>query len=170
MEKMSCNLRFGDAFRGINRYRVDARGRLTVPPKFREIIETQHDGKLFITMDLKGLAVCVHPYGFAEEIYEKAQKLSAHENKVARAIREFILPGEECEPDAQGRLLIPQILRESAGIAVSKDAVVVGKGSRFDVWNAEKWQQQRELWKEETSAAQPEDFKAVLTVLGRLDL
>ncbi len=166
----SNSFRLKDAFQGINKYRVDARGRLTVPTKFREIIDGKYGGKLFITMNVMGMSICVYPYSLAEEMYENSPNVAAHGDTVSTGFNEFVLPGEECEPDAQGRLLIPLMLRESAGIAVNQDAVVVGKGTRFDVWNAEKWQLQRELWKKEISVAKPEEFKSVLTALGMSNL
>ena len=169
IEKPSSRLRLKDAFQGINKYRVDARGRLNIPTKFREIIAGKYGGKLFITMDLTGMSVSVYPYILAEEMYENSLNVPAYGDKVGTVFNEFVLSGEECEPDAQGRLLIPFMLRDSAGIAENQDAVVVGKGTRFNVWNAEKWQRQRELWKKDIAVATPENFKSVLSVLGKFD-
>ena len=59
-------------------------------------------------------------------------------NAAGRKFSRFLLAGATtCEVDKQGRILLPAILREFAGI--EKDAVLVGVGSRIEIWSKDKW-------------------------------
>ena len=108
-------------FMGEYSHTVDAKGRLIVPSRFREQL-----GDEFVVT--KGLDGCL----FA---YEKALPLT---NANARKFTRFFLAGAStCEVDRQGRILIPSVLREFAGI--EKEAVLVGVGSRIEIWSKEAW-------------------------------
>ena len=111
---------------------VDAKGRLIVPSKFREQL-----GDEFVVT--KGLDGCLFAYENTEwkALEEKLHALPLT-NKSARKFARFFLAGASaCEVDKQGRILLPSILREFAGI--DKDAVLVGVGSRIEIWSKESW-------------------------------
>lgn len=114
------------------RHTLDAKGRLVVPSKVREELGT----KFVIT---KAFDQCL--YIFPEEPWKKfvgkINDLPASQEKVRRVQRRFIGSSQECEPDKQGRFLIPTNLREYAQI--TKDVVLVGLSDRFEVWSQEKW-------------------------------
>ena len=111
---------------------VDAKGRLIIPSKFREIL-----GEEFVIS--KGMDGCLFVYA-NEDWKAFEQKLTSLPliNKEARQFARFFLAGAaQVEVDKQGRILLPANLREFAGL--DKDVVLVGVGSRIEIWRKEKW-------------------------------
>jgi protein mraZ len=111
---------------------IDAKGRLIVPVKFREIL-----GDNFIVT--KGLDGCLFVYPNDEWTrFEEKLKSLPLTNKNARQFTRFFLAGAAaCEVDKQGRILLPQVLREFASL--EKDVVLVGVASRIEIWSRERW-------------------------------
>ncbi len=120
-------------FMGEYNHTMDAKGRLIVPAKFREA-----GGDKFIVT--KGLDECL--FVFTEEKWSAVVESISHmplTHKNARAFsRFFIGSAGECEVDKQGRILIPGTLRTYA--CLEKDVVLVGVGSRVEIWNREAWE------------------------------
>ena len=121
-------------FMGEYNHTVDAKGRLIVPSKFREqlgdefVVTTGPDGCLFVYENTEWKA-----------LEEKLHALPLT-NANARKFSRFFLAGSTtCEVDKQGRILLPAVLRDFAGI--DKEAVLVGVGSRIEIWNREAWNQ-----------------------------
>lgn len=112
---------------------VDAKGRLIVPSKFREQL-----GDEFVVT--KGMDGCLFVYA-NEDWTAFEQKLTSLPliNKEARKFARFFLAGAaQVEVDKQGRILLPANLREFAGL--DKDVVLVGVGSRIEIWSRENWE------------------------------
>ena len=111
---------------------LDAKGRLIMPAKIREDI-----GEKFIIT--KGLDGCL--FGFSQNEwtnFEEKLKTLPLTNKNARDFVRFFLSGAiECEIDKQGRFLIASNLREYG--ALEKEAVIIGVGTRIEIWNKDKW-------------------------------
>lgn len=111
---------------------IDAKGRLIIPTKYRELL-----GEEFVMT--KGLDGClfVFPMDAWEEFETKLRKLPLT-NKNARAFSRFFVAGAAtCEFDKQGRILVPQTLREFA--CLDKDVVLAGNLDRIEIWSKEKW-------------------------------
>ena len=124
--------RVTNMFMGEYNHTVDAKGRLIVPSKFREQL-----GDEFVVT--KGFDSCLFVYGNPEWA-EMEKKLTALPvtNASARKLTRFFLAGATtCEVDKQGRILIPSVLRDYAGI--EKEAVLVGTGSHLEIWSKERW-------------------------------
>lgn len=119
-------------FMGEYSHTIDAKGRLIVPAKFREIL-----GDNFIVT--KGLDGCLFVYPNDEWTrFEEKLKSLPLTNKNARQFTRFFLAGAAaCEVDKQGRILLPQVLREFASL--EKDVVLVGVASRIEIWSRERW-------------------------------
>lgn len=113
---------------------LDVKGRLIMPSKLREDM-----GEKFIVT--KGLDGCL--FGFSKNEwhnFEEKLKTLPLTNKNARDFVRFFLSGAtECEIDKQGRFLIASNLREYANM--EKDVVIIGVGTRLEIWNREKWKQ-----------------------------
>ncbi|MFG6355538.1 MAG: division/cell wall cluster transcriptional repressor MraZ [Acetatifactor sp.] len=112
---------------------VDTKGRLIVPSKFREQL-----GDEFVVT--KGMDGCLFVYA-NEDWTAFEQKLTSLPliNKEARKFARFFLAGAaQVEVDKQGRILLPANLREFAGL--DKDVVLVGVGSRIEIWSRENWE------------------------------
>ena len=111
---------------------LDAKGRLIMPSRLREDI-----GEKFIVT--KGLDGCL--FGFSQKEwtnFEEKLKTLPLTNKNARDFVRFFLSGAtECDIDKQGRFLITSNLREYA--TLEKDAIIIGVGTRIEIWNREKW-------------------------------
>jgi len=120
-------------FIGEYSHSVDTKGRVSVPAKFREEL-----GERFILT--KGLDNCLFIYSMDEwSILENKLKQLPLTNRDARAFVRFFFSGAtECELDTQGRIRIPTNLREHA--ILEKDAVIIGVGTRIEIWSNEEWQ------------------------------
>ncbi len=119
-------------FMGEYNHTIDSKGRLIVPAKFREVL-----GDEFVVT--KGLDGCLFVYPDIEwQIFEEKLKTLPLTNKNARQFTRFFLAGAAaCEVDKQGRILLPQVLREFAEL--EKDVVLVGVASRIEIWSKERW-------------------------------
>lgn len=121
-------------FMGEYNHTIDAKGRLIVPSRFREIL-----GDAFVVT--KGLDGCLFVYDNEEwKLFEEKLRALPITNKEARQFVRFFLAGAaEVEVDKQGRILIPNVLREFAEI--TKDVVLVGVGSRIEIWSRERFEE-----------------------------
>ncbi|EHI99576.1 Protein mraZ [Clostridium sp. DL-VIII] len=124
-------------FIGEYQHALDPKNRIIVPAKLRDGL----GNKFVIT---KGLDGCLYAYPLEEwEILENKLKTLPLTNKDARAFVRFFFSGAcEIELDKQGRGLIPQNLKEYAGI--EKDIVSIGVLSRVEIWSREKWNEYNE--------------------------
>lgn len=120
-------------FMGEYNHTIDAKGRLIVPSKFREAL-----GDTFVVT--KGLDGCLFVYDNQEwNAFEEKLKSLPITNKEARQFARFFLAGAaEVEVDKQGRILVPNILREFAQI--NKDVVLIGVASRIEIWSKERFE------------------------------
>lgn len=119
-------------FMGEYNHTIDTKGRLIIPSKFREAL-----GDTFVVT--KGLDGCLFVYDNEEwSAFEEKLKTLPITNKEARQFVRFFLAGAaEVEVDKQGRILVPNILREFAQI--SKDVVLIGVASRIEIWSKERF-------------------------------
>ncbi len=120
-------------FMGEYNHTIDTKNRLIIPSKFREAL-----GDEFVVT--KGLDGCLFVYdneAWAE--FEEKLKNLPLTNKEARTFVRFFLAGAaSVEVDKQGRILVPSVLKEFAGI--NKDVVLVGVASRIEIWSRERWE------------------------------
>ena len=110
-------------------HNIDAKGRLFIPaPLRKELGQTFH-----VTV---GQDHCLSVYSDAswDAFMAKLKELSYNEVKKLRALFAY---AADCEPDAQGRILIPAKLREYAGL--TREVVVVGSYDRAEIWSADRW-------------------------------
>ncbi len=120
-------------FMGEYNHTIDAKGRLIVPSKFREAL-----GDTFVVT--KGLDGCLFVYDNEEwQAFEEKLKSLPITNKEARQFARFFLAGAaEVEVDKQGRILVPNILREFAQIR--KYVLLIGVASRIEIWSKERFE------------------------------
>lgn len=114
---------------------IDAKGRLAIPARFREVAGA--GARLVVTR--KVLDPCLEVYTEADwrDFMERLQNLSQVKPE-ARRYRRLVYSGAEaCNLDRQGRILLPAHLREYAGL--DREAVVVGHGTTFEIWDAARW-------------------------------
>ncbi len=119
----------GHVFRGEHHYSLDDKGRVVIPPKFRRSLGTT----VVVT---RGLDECVAVYA-PTEWAKNEKKLQAQAVARRDFVRFMLSSAEDVELDRQGRISIPQHLREYAKI--EREAVVVGVGSRIEIWGLVSW-------------------------------
>jgi MraZ protein len=113
-----------DRLRGSAETTVDEKGRFKVPVKFREPIESAFGPEFFVT-SISGVDVLIYPMPVWNVFEEKLAALPAVHRGKMKFQERFNTFGQECRMDAQGRLLIPSLLRDTSGI--SGDALVLGQ-------------------------------------------
>lgn len=123
-------------FRGRYEHSIDAKGRLSVPSKFREILVANYDERLILT----NFDNCLWAYPVREWklVEEKVAALPQFKPEVKALQRFFISAASECPLDPNGRIIVPNTLRRYGGLM--KDVVMVGMTKRIEIWARERWQ------------------------------
>ena len=132
---------------------IDAKGRLSIPTKFRDSL-----GQEFVIS--KGMDGCLFVYANEDWIAfeQKLRELPKFTVKQTRTFSRYFLAGAaQVELDKQGRILVPPHLREFAGL--EKDVVLVGVGDRVEIWSKENWEAANE-------AVDMDDIAAAMEELG----
>jgi MraZ protein len=128
-------------FRGNHPTRVDEKGRLKVPSEFKRVIDEKYAQKFYIT-SLDGIVAQVYPFEEWERIEQKLASLSTFNPTKKKFLNRTNYYGQVVEMDGQGRLLIPQILRESAQIR--GEVAVLGNLTYLEVRNMEAFRKEIE--------------------------
>ncbi len=123
-------------FRGQSVNRLDAKGRLRVPTKYREVLQNHYSDALIITIMDECLMAC--PPEIWEEIEAKVRDFSLIHPDQRAFMRRFISSAEECEFDDQGRILIPPVLRKKAYL--EQEVMLAGMLKSFEIWNKVLWE------------------------------
>ncbi|MFW6114750.1 MAG: division/cell wall cluster transcriptional repressor MraZ [Thermodesulfobacteriota bacterium] len=132
-----------DFFEGRSRHSLDEKGRLAIPARFKEVLEKRGDSSLVVT----NLNNCLVAFAGDDwqRIKEKAASLPMFDAAANIYFRYFVSGAVACSLK-QGRILIPQDLRELAQL--KKEVVLVGHLNRFEIWDKEKWEEEFERAKE----------------------
>lgn len=149
-------------FIGTYEHSLDSKGRVSLPARFRETLNGQGDPRLVITTNIDASGSCLVAYTYSEWIafQDKIQDLPQFDEAVIRLKRLHIAGACECLPDRQGRILIPPMLRDYAGL---ENAVVfAGLGTTIEIWDRKRWDTEREQAKA--------DLPAINDTLARLGL
>ncbi len=118
---------------GEYRHTIDDKGRVSIPVKFRNEL-----GNVFVIS--KGIGEdCLFVFTLLEwrRLEEKIRKLPLTDKKARRFSRYLVGGASECEIDKQGRVILPQYLREYASL--KKDVVLVGLTTRVEIWDIDLW-------------------------------
>ena len=118
--------------RGSHQAKIDEKGRLKIPNAFRALVEKTHGSELFVT-SLTGESVRIYPMPVWLALEERLTRVPTTLPARNRFLDRVNYYGQAAEIDTQGRVLIHQRLRESAGMAGEVD--VLGAVERLDVWN-----------------------------------
>jgi MraZ protein len=123
-------------FRGNAPARIDNKGRLKVPNTFKSLLESKYGRELFLT-SVSGEYVRIYPMPVWLEIEEKLGRMPSTHPSRLRFLDRINYFGQAVDLDAQGRVLIPVRLRESATMAGDVD--VLGQFNCLDVWNHDRF-------------------------------
>ena len=130
-------------FRGVNALNLDIKGRLAIPTRYRDEIVRLANGRMVITVD-RDHSLLLYPLPEWEEIERKLVKLPSFNVQARRLQRLLIGHATEVELDGNGRILLPPLLREFAGL--DKAVVMIGQGNKFEIWDEAKWNERRSEW------------------------
>jgi MraZ protein len=150
-------------FRGVNGVNIDEKGRVVVPTRYRERLQNDGiRGGVVLTIDTEERCLLLYPVAAWEEIENKLAALPSF-NPAARRIQRLLIGhATETEIDSHGRILLPPLLREYAGL--SKLAMIVGQGKKMEIWDEAHWQKRRSEWLDEESNSisnLPEEVKTL---------
>lgn len=135
---------------GTYEHALDAKGRLFIPAKLREELGVA----FYLAMGVDA-CLAIYPQSTWERFTQTFASLPMSQSK---AMRPLFANAAKCEPDSQGRIVVPQKLRQYAGL--EKEAVIIGVNDRAEIWAADVWKAQEE---EEMS---PEKMSACMEALG----
>ena len=127
-------------FTGLSIHTLDDKGRLAIPARFRDVLKAKRDERVVVTTSDHCLVA--YPNEDWRTLAEKVGRLSQMDPRVQAFRRFFISGASECLCDRQGRVLIPQTLRELAGL--NGPVLVVGMQSNFEIWDKDRWHEERE--------------------------
>ncbi len=131
-------------FRGSNSVNLDAKGRMALPARLRETVLERSAGKLVVTIDTRERCLLLYPLPEWEAVQARLEGLS-NMNRTARLLQRLLIGhATDLELDGSGRLLIPPMLRDYAGL--SKRLVLLGQGNKIEIWSEENWQQRLDEW------------------------
>jgi transcriptional regulator MraZ len=130
---------------------VDDKGRLKVPADFRKVIEEKYGRDCFITSQ-DGERALIYPMPVWYDITERLARVPSTSQAKQKLLERVNYFGQASTLDAQGRLLVPQVLRDVA--AIKSDVVVIGNQDHLIVWNEERIQKRLT-----ESPMSPEDYK-----------
>ncbi|MBX3049552.1 MAG: division/cell wall cluster transcriptional repressor MraZ [Anaerolineales bacterium] len=122
-------------FLGEYHHSIDAKGRLTVPARFRQLLE---DGG-YITMGFDSNVV-VMPKEYFEARSKVLQEQNITDLRMRQLSRLWFSQAERIAPDGSGRIMVPQFLRNKRGL--DADVVLVGSGDYFEIWPPAEWNEE----------------------------
>lgn len=131
-------------FRGVQHLSIDAKGRMALPARQRDRLQTLCAGQLIATIDTQSRCLLLYPLPTWEELESQIQQLPTLNPAVRRFQRLLIGYASDLECDASGRVLVPPALREYAGL--DKKAVLVGQGNKMELWDEDTWLAERDKW------------------------
>jgi len=125
-------------FRGSSVHTIDAKGRIIIPARFRDVIKAGNSTSLMVSK----LDKCLVSYPIEEwhKIESNILSLAEKSDTMRRFRRVFIGGASECPCDKQDRILIPPLLRQYASL--EKDIALVGVLTHFEIWCREKWEKE----------------------------
>ena len=137
-------------FRGLTTVNLDVKGRLAVPVRFRELLAAAATRDLVVTLNPWDRALWLYPLDEWQLIEAKLSGLSDFDKQSRRTKQIMRGYATDLRCDAQGRVLLPPALRELANL--DKQAVLLGQGNKIEIWDATRWQDERDDWLDDVSA------------------
>lgn len=130
-------------FRGATKVTLDAKGRFAIPTRYRERLVARCEGQLVVTVD-RDYCLLIYPLADWEEIERKLVRLPSLNKQARRLQRLMVGYASELELDGHGRILLPRELRDFA--ALERQAILIGQGNKFELWDEERWNEKRDSW------------------------
>ncbi len=130
-------------FRGVTSLNLDAKGRMAIPARYRELLQSSSNAQHVVTAD-KDRCLLLYPAPEWLVIEERLRNLPTFNEQTRNLQRLYIGHAQDVEMDTQGRILLSAELRSFAGL--ERRVALVGQGRRFEVWDEETWNRKRDDW------------------------
>ena len=137
-------------FRGLSTVNLDAKGRLAIPMKYRQLLVDLCAGRLVATIDTEERCLLIYPVDEWEVIQAKIEALPSFNPSARRIQRLLIGHATDIELDANGRILLSQPLREYAQL--DKEIILLGQGKKLELWSKDLWNSRRDDYIAEVNA------------------
>jgi len=126
-------------FRGTFEHTIDEKGRVSVPAKFRDMLQARDDDRLVITNFVIGTSRCldVYPHAAWVQLEERLHARPQFNQRILHFQNYYFSAAQDCVLDKQGRILLPPTLRDYAGL--KKDVVFTSAGAKFRIWDLATW-------------------------------
>jgi MraZ protein len=145
-------------FRGQFSHSVDAKGRVSLPARLRDVLVAYGDARFVLTPAVFDPCLHLYPMKAWEEFERKVSELPSLDATAIRFRRLYVSAAVECELDGSGRVLVPPHLRER--IQLEKDALWAGMGRTLELWAKSSWEAALTMTSEEAGS-----FRAALEQL-----
>ncbi len=126
-------------YRGLSAVNLDEKGRIALPTRYRDELSA-----VVVTIDTEESCLLMYPANEWDEIEAKIEALPSFNPAARRVQRLLIGHAAELNVDNNGRILLPQVLRDYAGL--EKQIMLVGQGKKFEIWSAAQWELRRKQW------------------------
>lgn len=132
-------------YRGVNQLKVDGKGRMALPTRYREELVDRCNGSLVATVSTTSdQCLWMYPLDEWEEVEKQINKLPSLNPKHVKFKRYFLGYAADVDMDKTGRILLPPSLRDFARI--EKEIHLVGQGKKFEIWNSRDWEAGCDDW------------------------
>ncbi|OGT47242.1 MAG: cell division/cell wall cluster transcriptional repressor MraZ [Gammaproteobacteria bacterium RIFCSPHIGHO2_12_FULL_38_11] len=131
-------------FRGLSSGQIDSKGRITIPANYRTLMVEESSGSLVVTIDTQQKCLLLYPFPQWQIIEEKLESLPSFQPAARRIQRLLLGHATELELDRQGRILLPNLLRDHAEL--DKTVMLVGQGKKIEIWSEPLWEDARATW------------------------
>jgi MraZ protein len=143
-------------FRGAAAINIDIKGRMAMPVRFRDLFIGNADAginpQLVVTIDTEEPCLLIYPLIEWDLIQQKLEQLPSF-NPAARRIQRLLIGhATDLELDANGRILLPALLREYAQL--DKKVILLGQGKKIELWSELLWNARRETYLQANSNAE----------------
>lgn len=130
-------------FRGQFEHAMDAKGRVSLPARFRDAMNAAGEHRLVVTRGLTDPCLDVFPMRQWEAFERKVEALPRFDPNVIKLRRRYVSAAVECELDTQGRVLVPPSLRDFAGL--DKAVLWAGMIDKAELWDGARWAETQKL-------------------------
>ena len=137
-------------FRGQFTHSVDAKGRISVPARFRDLVSRKGESRLVLTPAPFDPCLHVYPLSAWEAFEQKVSELPSLDRNIVRFRRLYVSAAVECELDKANRVLVPPHLREKAGLG--REALWAGMGRLLELWSKPRFEEVMAISAEEEVA------------------
>lgn len=129
------------AIYGMTKLSLDERGRFGVPTRYREELRVRSEGKVWVTVgpEPRERRLLIYPVPAWQDVESRLLDLDNSQGLVRHVQRRMMASASEVGLDGNGRVLVPQVLREYA--ALDKNVMLIGQGNRFELWADAIWQE-----------------------------